>query len=305
MKNKVILVAVAFVICIMIPVSIAGAIVENPIGFIGELIFGDGDTEEVSNEVKEMYNEFIDSELGSDTLDYINEKLKNRESIYPNADFIIPMLLTLDESVIIKDATFESLSLNKIIDILFEYRYKENDNKENVDISIDEYITSIKKLDQFKKLKNLSNTTIILYINEFGGKYGEEIEINGSSEIGNAIAKSALSKRGCKYVWGAEGPNEFDCSGLVYWACKENKVNFKRTTASVLSTMGKNLSKNQLQPGDIITFKTLPPNVSHVGIYIGNGKMVHAPNENTTVRVDDIFSSKYWVSCIYNYRRLY
>lgn len=305
MKSKVILVAVAFVICIMIPISIAGAIAENPIGFIGELIFGDGDTEEVSDEVKEMYNEFIDSRLGSDTLDYINEKMKNKEPIYPNADFIIPMLLTLDESIIIENSSFDSLKLSKIIDVLFECRYKENENNEKIDISIDEYITSLKKMDQFTKLKSLSNTTILMYINEFGGTYGEEIEINGTSEIGNEIAKSALAKRGCKYVWGAEGPNEFDCSGLVWWACKENNVNFTRTTASALATMGKNLSKNQLQPGDIITFTTLPPRVSHVGIYIGNGKMVHAPNENTTVRVDDVFNSHYWVSCIYNYRRLY
>lgn len=47
---------------------------------------------------------------------------------------------------------------------------------------------------------------------------------NGDSEIGNAIVTSALSELGSQYVWGASGPNTFDCSGLVWWACHENGV---------------------------------------------------------------------------------
>lgn len=127
----------------------------------------------------------------------------------------------------------------------------------------------------------------------------------GNSEIGNAIVLSAMKKLGCHYVWGAEGPDTFDCSGLVWWACHENNVNFTRTTASELSKMGIEVSKEELQPGDIITFKTDPSYVSHVGIYIGDGKMIHAPNQNTVVRIDVIFSSKYWNAVTYNYRRLY
>lgn len=128
---------------------------------------------------------------------------------------------------------------------------------------------------------------------------------NGDSEIGNAIVTSALSKLGCQYVWGASGPNTFDCSGLVWWACHENGVNFTRTTAAVLSTMGTEVSKDELQPGDIITFKTDPSYVSHVGIYIGDGKMVHAPNKRTVVKVENVFDSNYWQSVLHNYRRLY
>lgn len=128
---------------------------------------------------------------------------------------------------------------------------------------------------------------------------------SGDSEVGNAIVKSALSKRGCKYVWGAEGPDTFDCSGLVWWACNENGVIFTRTTAKELSNMGEEVRIPDLQPGDIITFKTDPTYVSHVGIYIGDGMMVHAPNKKTVVRVDKVFTSKYWPKVLYNCRRIY
>ena len=146
-----------------------------------------------------------------------------------------------------------------------------------------------------------------MYIRYFGdnSNASDNVEVEGNSEIGKAIANSALSKQGCKYVWGASGPNEFDCSGLVWWACKENGIKFERTTAQVLSTMGQKITKEQLQAGDIITFKTDARYVSHVGIYIGNGKMVHAPNSRSVVRIDDIFNSSYWTKVTYNYRRLY
>ena len=129
------------------------------------------------------------------------------------------------------------------------------------------------------------------------------IMANGDSESGNAIANSALSKRGCQYVWGANGPDTFDCSGLVWWACNENGVKFERTTASQLSKMGKSVKYEELQAGDIITFKTDPSYVSHVGIYIGNGQMVHAPNRTTVVKVQQI-TSGYYYERIYNCRRL-
>ena len=195
--------------------------------------------------------------------------------------------------------TFESLNLSELLDKLITLRYENNND--------DDYISAIKKEAKFKKLSDLSNTTIVMYIRYFGdsSNASDNVEVEGNSEIGKAIAKSALSKQGCKYVWGASGPNEFDCSGLVWWACKENGIKFERTTAQVLSTMGQKITKEQLQAGDIITFKTDARYVSHVGIYIGNGKMVHAPNSRSVVRIDDIFNSTYWTKVTYNYRRLY
>ncbi len=151
-----------------------------------------------------------------------------------------------------------------------------------------------------EQLLQIKNKTYI----SIGGNY-QNYEPHGDSELGNAIVKSALSKCGCPYVRGGSGPNVFDCSGLVWWACKQNGVNFERTTASELSTMGMQVTIDDLQPGDIITFKTEPPKISHVGIYIGDGKMVHAPHTGDVVKVVNVLNSQYYTKVIHNCRRLY
>lgn len=298
MLKKVIIISVIFTLIFMIPITVAGAIVSNPIGFIGEIIFGEGDTDKVSKEVKDLYEELTKSEIGIKCKEYISNNTKDQETKYNDSYFFIPLLLTLEEKASDKNNTFESLNLSELLDNLIDIRYKNNND--------DDYILAVKKDIKFKKLNNLSNTTIIMYIKYFieGNTLGSE-EVGGNSEIGKAIANSALSKQGCKYVWGASGPDTFDCSGLVWWACNENGVKFERTTASQLSKMGKSVKYEELQAGDIITFKTDPSYVSHVGIYIGNGQMVHAPNSRSVVRIDDIFNSSYWTKVTYNYRRLY
>lgn len=130
------------------------------------------------------------------------------------------------------------------------------------------------------------------------------VEESGDSSVGIAIANYALSKQGSPYVWGASGPNSFDCSGLVYWAHRQAGIKFSRPTAASLSGMGVAVSYSNLQPGDIITFKTSPSYVSHVGIYIGGGKMVHAPVPGQTVQVANL-NIAYWQNALYNCRRLY
>lgn len=297
MLKKIIIVVIIFMLVFMIPTAVAGAIISEPIGFIGEIIFGEGDTDKVNDEIKDLYDEFIKNEIGIKCKEYISNAIKDKEIKYKDSYFLIPLLLSISDNVSDKNNTFESLNLSQLLDKLISIRYiEDNDEK---------YITAIKKEDEFIKLNNLSNTTINMYITYFKDGDLDNIEIKGDNEIGKNIAMSALSKQGCKYVWGASGPDTFDCSGLVWWACNENGIKFERTTAQVLSTMGKNITKNQLQAGDIITFKTNPSYVSHVGIYIGDGKMVHAPNSRSVVRVDDIFNSAYWSKVTYNYRRLY
>lgn len=118
---------------------------------------------------------------------------------------------------------------------------------------------------------------------------------------GQAVVDAAMSKLGSPYVWGAQGPNSFDCSGLVWWAHRQAGVNFGRTTAASLAHMGQEVSISQLQPGDIIT-TTSDGRVSHVVIYIGNGKIVHAPQTGDVVKVSSLASRK---GNIYSCRRLY
>lgn len=139
-----------------------------------------------------------------------------------------------------------------------------------------------------------------------GGSY-----VPGDSAVGNAIAQKALTRLGCRYWWGANGPNYFDCSGLVYWAYNQAGVSLARTTAAGYAGSGKAISRSELQPGDVITF-SYGSGVAHIGIYIGGGSFVHASGEGSgTVGqypdqcVKTAPLSGYWERYVYNYRRLY
>jgi cell wall-associated NlpC family hydrolase len=84
----------------------------------------------------------------------------------------------------------------------------------------------------------------------------------------------ALAQVGDSYVWGAEGPSAFDCSGLMVAAYRSAGVSITHSAIG-LSRTGRSVSKSNLQPGDLI-FWYSP--VHHVGIYVGGGMMVHARN---------------------------
>jgi peptidoglycan DL-endopeptidase CwlO len=99
-----------------------------------------------------------------------------------------------------------------------------------------------------------------------------------------AVVSNALSKLGKPYRWGASGPNAFDCSGLVKWSFGSAGRALPRSSRA-MAGVGTPVSKANLQPGDLVFF--YKP-ISHVGIYIGNGKMVHASNRKSPVKVSDI-----------------
>ena len=127
---------------------------------------------------------------------------------------------------------------------------------------------------------------------------------NSSSSTKSSKATSlAESKVGNRYVWGATGPNTFDCSGLVYWSYKQQGITLPRTSKEQ-SKYGKAVSFSNLQKGDLVFFSTNGTGqVSHVGIYVGNGKMVHAANSKKGVRYDDI-TSGYYKKTFKNARRV-
>lgn len=134
-----------------------------------------------------------------------------------------------------------------------------------------------------------------------------------NAALGVKIANYALAKQGSRYYWGASGPTYFDCSGLVYWAHKQAGVRIGRTTAAGYAGSGKSVSYNNLQIGDVITFN-YGRGVAHIGIYIGNGRMVHASGKgsetvgqdpNQCVKVTSIAPGSYFHNYIYNCRRLY
>jgi cell wall-associated NlpC family hydrolase len=96
--------------------------------------------------------------------------------------------------------------------------------------------------------------------------------------------QNALSKLGSPYRYGASGPVAFDCSGLVNWAFKNAGVALPRTSRA-LSKVGTPVAKADLRPGDLVFFYRP---ISHVAIYIGNGKVVHASNRRDPVKISNL-----------------
>ncbi|MFB8038507.1 NlpC/P60 family protein [Streptomyces sp. NPDC056004] len=96
-----------------------------------------------------------------------------------------------------------------------------------------------------------------------------------------AFAYGALGK---PYVWGATGPSSFDCSGLTQAAWRSAGVSLPRTTYTQINA-GQRVSRSELAPGDLVFFYS---GISHVGLYIGNGQMIHAPRTGSPVRIAPI-----------------
>ncbi|SFV53400.1 Invasion associated protein p60 [hydrothermal vent metagenome] len=105
------------------------------------------------------------------------------------------------------------------------------------------------------------------------------------------ITKLAKKKLGKRYVWGATGSNNtFDCSGLTTYVYKKNGINLPRR-AIAQSKVGKRIARSQLRPGDLIFFDTSKGHrgyVNHVGIYIGNGKFIHASSAKKKVIITSL-----------------
>jgi cell wall-associated NlpC family hydrolase len=99
-----------------------------------------------------------------------------------------------------------------------------------------------------------------------------------------SAVQKALGKVGAPYRWGASGPSAFDCSGLTSWAFKQAGISLPRTSRAQ-SAVGTPVSKANLQPGDLVFF--YKP-VSHVAIYIGNGKVVHASTSGQPVKTGNL-----------------
>ncbi|MET8779945.1 NlpC/P60 family protein [Nocardia sp. NPDC004654] len=98
---------------------------------------------------------------------------------------------------------------------------------------------------------------------------------------GTSALAAGLTRVGDPYVWGATGPDQFDCSGLVQWAFKQVGKNVPRTS-SAQASYGTPVSKENMQPGDVVFFYS---DISHVGIYAGNGLMLHASTFGVPVAV--------------------
>ncbi|MFJ4693438.1 NlpC/P60 family protein [Streptomyces sp. NPDC088766] len=104
---------------------------------------------------------------------------------------------------------------------------------------------------------------------------------SGRAAAALAAARSAVGR---PYVWGANGPTGFDCSGLMQWSYAQAGVSLPRTSQAQAHA-GRRVPLSQARPGDIVTYRS---DASHVGMYAGNGQVIHAPHPGAAVRYDPV-----------------
>jgi cell wall-associated NlpC family hydrolase len=98
--------------------------------------------------------------------------------------------------------------------------------------------------------------------------------------LGQRVVKIALREVGTPYRWGGESPTGFDCSGLVRWSYRRIGIDLPHSSYALFG-VGRRVSRERMRPGDVLFFSGL----GHVGIYIGRGRMVHAPYSGADVEV--------------------
>ncbi|MCF6734957.1 C40 family peptidase, partial [Blastococcus sp. KM273129] len=109
---------------------------------------------------------------------------------------------------------------------------------------------------------------------------------SGGSGAAQTAVNTAMAQIGDPYVWAAAGPDAFDCSGLMQYAYAAAGISLPHSSR-MQSTMGTPVPLSALQPGDLLFYYSP---VSHVGMYIGNGQMVHASTYGVPVKVASINS---------------
>jgi peptidoglycan DL-endopeptidase CwlO len=114
----------------------------------------------------------------------------------------------------------------------------------------------------------------------------------------SSVVSIALQYLGVPYVWGGASPSGFDCSGLTMYAYAKVGV-YLPHNAAMQYGMGTPVSRSQLAPGDLVFFNGL----SHVGMYIGGGRFVHAPHTGDVVKISSL--SEYWYAATYVGARRY
>lgn len=106
-------------------------------------------------------------------------------------------------------------------------------------------------------------------------------------DVGSIVVNAALTRVGAPYVWGDAGPDSFDCSGLVVWAFHQAGITVPHSSEA-LATGGQPVALDEMQPGDVISFF---PDASHVGIYVGDGRVIHASFEGLPVTVESLYTA--------------
>lgn len=123
----------------------------------------------------------------------------------------------------------------------------------------------------------------------------DSIEMRGLSQVSNEVIIRAISLVGTPYRYGGTLPETgFDCSGLIGFVFNEAAgLKLPRTTRELIDIEAKAVDHNDLQSGDLVYFNSRGGRVSHIGIYVGEGRFVHAPSSGGVVRIDKL-NTPYW-----------
>uniref|UniRef100_UPI0002E71E6A C40 family peptidase n=1 Tax=Peptoniphilus senegalensis TaxID=1465757 RepID=UPI0002E71E6A len=167
----------------------------------------------------------------------------------------------------------------KNLDIVSGTKVERNEEVKRVQIQL--------LADDEKEIQNVIKTKEVKELNEF------KIVAAPNSSIAARVISSAENKLGSTYVYGDTGKEGYDCSGLIYSIyCNELGISLPRSSAAQ-STFGKQVSKSDLQEGDLVFFNTTGNGVSHVGIYIGGGKFIHASSGQGKVMTSSLDEGYY------------
>ena len=208
---------------------------------------------------------------------------KSRLNSVSKSNIFANKIVLVDDKFLLKDsgkydywAVF-SISLDDVLKVI--------NSSVNLDLERDFYKSSIDK--NFQLTVNKSKISLL------DNSKTSSIAV---SNIENKIIKESKKYLGVPYVWGGENPEEgFDCSGYVQWVLKES-IDFylPRTSKQQHSFFKNQKSKTitQIDSGDILFFKTIGQNVSHVAIAINKNTFIHAPNFDSSIRIDDL--KGYW-----------
>ncbi len=134
---------------------------------------------------------------------------------------------------------------------------------------------------------------------QLSGKSQAQGQVQG---MANAIIQEARGLLNASYQYGAEGPERFDCSGFTRFVFKQKGYDLPRTS-SAQAAYGSAVSRSNLRKGDLVFFRTGGGGISHVAIYIGNGKLIHATNPRSDVTISSL-SEPYWSERYVSARRV-
>ncbi|HBG2405084.1 TPA: C40 family peptidase [Clostridioides difficile] len=144
------------------------------------------------------------------------------------------------------------------------------------------------------KAQNNYPNKVFKYAMEFRESASNLPDISGNPNSPKAkqLLDIAFKQKGKPYVWGATGPNSFDCSGFTQYCHKQIGIQIPRTAQSQ-SYAGKPVDKNNLQAGDLVFFGSGVNDITHVGMYIGNRQFIHSPQTGDVVKITSLDKEYY------------